>query len=397
MEDKYKINDLREIVYFKKSSFSGYKKTEIFIEFQKSLEEHKLENALFWATEIHCSWGIDELFEKVFIYISSKIHLNSYQLPIIVWNHYLYWKSIEKNDINNQRLRNSIFEMVALLVQCEMGRVLQKKKIIKDTEFNIQKLSKMITCSTNHISPNIMKQKDPKVLTIVINELSYCIIKHTDLQGNIQDKKVNNREYYMEKAIYWISWLHKWETVQKKKGGSPDCAYRKVTDIEESDYCDIVWIIWAVILAECSRRVNDQSVSQVAALFNMYKYKFSRAKKTSKIPIIIHSLALLILDENVIPITKTELTNPYTIQAVMKCNEMYSVKKKHECSVKLPPIDIFTVKQVNEKKVKEKKSKKEKLSMKTIESLKKMDIMIEIDKERQEKINESINNTKRIF
>ena len=386
MENKYIINDTREQENFKKSSFSGYKKADIFTEFIKSCEKNKLENALFWTAEIHCSMALDEFFEKVFIYISTKVHLNSYQLPIIIWNHYLYSKNLNNNGINEQRLRNSLCEISALLVQCETSRVLQKKKMIKDTEFNIQKLSKMITCSTNHISPHIIKQKDPKVLTIVINELSYCLLKHDNLQGKIQDKKANNREFYMEKAIYWISWLHKWETVQKKKGGSPDCSYREVTDIPKEDSCDIVWIIWSVILTECKNRVSEQSITQVAALFNMYKYRFNRGKKTNKIPTIIHALALLILDD--VNITKTELTNPYTIQAVMKCNEIYSAKKKNECSVKLPPPDLFSVKQVQgtSKEPQTKKGKKEKQSIKTIESIRKFDLMMNIDRERQSNI-----------
>ena len=385
MENKYKINDTRELDNFKKSSFSGYKRGDIFTQFQKSCDEHKLENALFWVTEIHCSQALDELFEKIFIYISTKIHLNSYHLPLIVWNHYLYWKHLSNNHINEQRLRNSLFEIAALLVQCETGRVLHKKKAIKDTEFNIQKLSKMITCSTNHISTSIIKQKDPKVLTIVINELSYCLIKHKDLQGNIQDKKVQNRGFYMEKAVYWISWLHKWEIIQKKKGGSPDCAHREVTDVLPEDSCDIVWIIWSVILAECRRRVNDKCIPHIAALFNMYKYRFSRNKKTTRISIIIHVLALLILDDA--PISKTELTNPYIIQAVMKCNDIYMTKKKFECSVKLPAPDLFSVNPLKDTKVNKEKGKKGKkeLSIRTIESIRKFDLMMKIDRDRQNK------------
>ena len=383
MENKYTIQDVREIASFKKSSFSGYKKADIFTEFQKSCETHKLENALFWIAEIHCSQALDDFFEKSFIYISNKIHLNSYHLPIIVWNHYLYFNNLNNNGINEQKLRNSIFEISALLVQCETHRVLMKKKVIKVIDFNIQKLSKLMICSTNHISPNIIKQKDPKVLTIVINELSYCLRKHIALQGKIQDKKDNNREYYMENAVYWVSWLHKWETIQKKKGGSPDVAYRDVTGIEKSDTCDIVWIIWAVILAECKLRVSEPGITQVAALLNMYKYRFSRSKKTSRLPMIIHALTYLILDNA--PVSKTELTNPYTIQAVMRCNEIYSLKKKNEIKVKLQIPDLFTVNPKKEEKKETKKSKKE-LSKKTLESLKQFDLMIKIDRERQSNI-----------
>jgi len=381
MENKYIITDIRTNNDFKKCSFSGYKKTDLLTEFQKSIENRKLENALFWLTEIHCSQYLEDFFEKVFLLISKNIHLNSYQLPIIIYNHYLFWINSDKN-VNNLKIRNCLFEIVTLLVQCDTGRVLQKKKIIKDTEFNMNKLSGMITCSTNHISPNIIKQKDPKILTIVINELSYCIIRHQDMLGNIQDKKTQPREHYMEKAIYWISWIHKWETVQKKKGGSLDCDNRDVTNISKEESCDIIWIVWAVILAECQRRIQDPCIAQVASLFNMYKYKFSRNKKNTKIPILIHTLALLILDNATI--SKTELSNPLTIQAIMKCNQMYSMKKKFEIKKKHQE-DLFVIRprvSINTGKTEEKrKKKKEKLSEITLESLRKFDLVLEINKD----------------
>ena len=392
MELKYQINDTRTPDRFKKSTFGGYKKGDTLSEFIKACETNKLENALFWLTEIHCSHYIDELFEKIFIFISTKVHLNSFQLPLIIWNHFLFWQSQEintntvntVNTVNNQKVRNSLFETVALLIQCEKHRILPKKKTIKDVDFNITKLTTMITCSTNHISPNIIKTKDPKVLTIVFNEFSYCITRHQDLQGKIQDKKLKEREDYMDKAIYWLCWIHKWETNQRKKGGTADCSSRSVTGISDEDSCDIIWICWSVILAECKRRVSDNCISQVAALYNMYKHRFTRSKKASKMPIIIHALALLILDNA--PPTKTILTNPLTIQAVMKCNLLYQNMKQFEVRVHLPPADLMQVQPAaTGRQVKDKKSKgkKETHSIKTIESMNKMDLVMKIDMDRQ--------------
>lgn len=383
MQTKYLVHDTRTNDNFKKSTFSGYKKADVLTEFTKACSDNKLENALFWLVEIHCSMYMTDFFEKIFIFISTKIHLNSYNLPSIVWNHYLFWMDQEKKgipSINNQKIRNSLFEVTALLIQCERHRVIPKKKVIKDHDFNINKLSSMITCSTNHISPNIIKTKDPKVLTIVFNELSYCITQHSDLQGKIQDKKEREREHYMDKAVYWLSWIHKWESVQKKKGGSPDCAQREVTNITKEDSCDIVWICWAVILAECRRRHGCTSISQVASLYNMYKVNFTRSKKAGRMAIIVNALALLILDDA--QVSLTNLTNPLIIQAIMKCNLLYQNIKKFEVRVQLPPPNLMQVNPVI-KEGKVKKKGKDKMSDKVKASVDKFDLVMEIDMQRQ--------------
>ena len=356
MQTKYLVNDTRSNDNFKKSTFSGYKKADVLTEFTKACSDNKLENALFWLVEIHCSRYMTDFFEKIFIFISTKIHLNSYNLPSIVWNHYLFWLDQEKKgipSINNQKIRNSLFEVTALLIQCERHRVIPKKKVIKDHDFNINKLSSMITCSKNHISPNIIK---------------------------IQDKKEREREHYMDKAVYWLSWIHKWESVQKKKGGSPDCAQREVTNIDKEDSCDIVWICWAVILAECRRRHGCNSISQVASLYNMYKVNFTRSKKAGRMPIIVHALALLILDDA--QVSSTNLTNPLIIQAIMKCNLLYQNIKKFEVRVQLPPPNLMQVNPViKEEKVK--KKGKDKMSDKVKASVDKFDLVMEIDMQRQ--------------
>lgn len=383
MESKYLIQDTREVNDFKKCTFSGYKKTEVLTEYVKACEDNKLENALCWLTEIHCSHYLPELFEKIFLIISNKIHLNSYYLPTIVYNHFLFWQDQkERNEatVNNQKLRNSLFEITALLIQCNKHRHLPKKKIIKDNDFNINKITSLITCSTNHISPNIIKTNDPKILTLVFNEFSYCITKHQDLQGKIQDKKGKNREYYMDKAVYWLCWIHKWDTIQKKNGGSHDCSEREVTNISKEDSRDIIWICWAVIMAECQRRTfTDICVSQVVALFNMYKFNFTRSKKMTRLPILIHTLALLILDDA--NISETVLTHSLVIQGIMKCNLFYKNIKKFECTVKKTPLDFSVIQP--EKEIKESKTnKKQKISESVQKSLMKFDLVMKIDRMR---------------
>ena len=113
MDEKYIVRDIRTIEDFKKKSFSGYKKSEVISEYFKSCDNRKIENALHWITDIHCSGYLEDYFERVFNYISNNIHLNSYNLPSIVWNHCECYKNIGTDTKNLQKIRNAIYETVS--------------------------------------------------------------------------------------------------------------------------------------------------------------------------------------------------------------------------------------------------------------------------------------------
>ena len=376
MDEKYIVRDIRAKEDFKKKSFSGYKKTEVISEYFKSCDNRQIENALHWITDIHCSGYLEDYFERVFNYISNNIHLNSFNLPSIVWNHCECYKNIRTDTKNLQKIRNAIYEITALIVTTDTHRKLIKKKVIKDNDFNMNKLSKMLISSTNHIPANIIKSTDPRVLTIVMNELAYCITKHDTMQGSIQDKKVKDKEFYMDKAVYWICWIHKWELIQKKNGGSPDCSFRKVSGVTKEDSCDIIWICWSIILAECKNRRIDPCILQIVSLYNMYKYNFTRSKKSSKMSIIIHVLALLILEQH----NETKISDSKIIESVMKSNMMYSIIKKYEIKEKRVMPNMLEIQPAKKKAEKEKKDKR---TDKEIESMNKIDMVFEIDMGRQ--------------
>ena len=51
MNDEYKIIDTRTNEDFKKSTFSGYKKRDVYNVLYKSMDTKKVENACNWITE----------------------------------------------------------------------------------------------------------------------------------------------------------------------------------------------------------------------------------------------------------------------------------------------------------------------------------------------------------
>jgi len=87
MDDKYKIIDNRKSDKLKKTTFSGYKKTDVFNALFKSIGAKKIENACNWITEAICSGYIEDSWNKLLLYASDTITINSPKLP-----NYLYKK-----------------------------------------------------------------------------------------------------------------------------------------------------------------------------------------------------------------------------------------------------------------------------------------------------------------
>ena len=74
---------------FKKQSFCGYKKKDIFNALSKSMEIKKIENACNWITECLCSGYIEESWNTLLLFASEIVSINNPSLP-----NYLYKKNI---------------------------------------------------------------------------------------------------------------------------------------------------------------------------------------------------------------------------------------------------------------------------------------------------------------
>ena len=82
MDDKYIIEDDREIESFKVKTFSGFKRTDVIKAVLKSIESKKIEQVCHWTTECIISGYIIQLLEKLIIYSSKVICVNNPKLPI---------------------------------------------------------------------------------------------------------------------------------------------------------------------------------------------------------------------------------------------------------------------------------------------------------------------------
>ena len=59
---------------------------------------------------------------------------------------------------------------------------------------------------------------------------------------------------------------------------------------------DIVWVLWEIIIHETNTRNNESLTTQIKALYQLYKFRFSLGKRKTRIPLMIHSISLLSLN-----------------------------------------------------------------------------------------------------
>ena len=158
-------------------------------------------------------------------------------------------------------------------------------------------------------------EKDPKELTIVINEFSNVL------------KKYN---YSQDEAIYWLMWILEWERIMIIKTGKYNCAIRDLDNNVEKKYCsDVIWVFWFVILKECVSRNNETLSKQIKSLFEFYKFKFTPSKK-KRLYLLLTSIQMLspnfIFSEQKYPIFEKY----YLIFKHVNVNTLYQDLKKEE-------------------------------------------------------------------
>ena len=82
MNPEYILIDPRPLEAFKDSTFSNFKKLEVYKALFKSIDTCKIEDACYWMTECVCSGYCQDVLEKCMIHASKVIHVNSPNLPV---------------------------------------------------------------------------------------------------------------------------------------------------------------------------------------------------------------------------------------------------------------------------------------------------------------------------
>lgn len=326
--ETFLINDTRKANEFHKITYSGYLKKDVLDILFKKIDESSLEEVCTWCVETIISGYFEDLWERIIIYYSKYININSPYIPYHIFLRLNQFLKISKNDDfkknfldmrNSQEVRNHFCEMICIMTNSTKMRKPLSLPRIGNNDFSKNVFEGKLVAKDYSNSVRILTQNDPKELTIIVNEFSYHI---------------SDNHYNLNKALYWLSWILEWEKTNIKKFGHFHCAPREIVGIENKNKKDFIWIFWEIILIETMKRNKEELEKQIRSLMEFFKYKYSPSKKKKRICIFINSIQILSPEfkftEEMFKKYPIYDKHHLVIQACSNINTIYKEKKKEE-------------------------------------------------------------------
>jgi hypothetical protein len=316
------INDIRNISEFKGISFSNYKKTDVNNQLLENINNGKLEQAIYWSSELICAGHFMDVWEVILHYTGKHIHLGNPKIIIYLQMRFEIFKSIISkgqfiNEIdlrNNITIRKLFAEIISILTLSNKKHSFEPIKINKEEEFDMTQMTERLKADSLHYTDGILKKDDPKELLIAINEFSY----HLSCSKSTID------------ACYWIEWIIDFDNICKKRKKPCQCQRRNNISVENRFQKDIIWIIWDVIDYYIEKS-NDNFIKKLFdSLLDIFCIKYTTAACKRRRFLLYFAVALL--TEQVPNNIELMPNKPMITNIVDKINEVYKQIKKNEIS-----------------------------------------------------------------
>jgi len=330
MNTDFIIIDPRPLEAFKDETFSNFKKRDVINKLFKCIEDGKIEESCYWVTECICSGYSIELFEKLIIFSSKIVHINSPKLPEYFWRRYLTFISSynhigkkEKAQLihlrNTQSVRNIFFDLITTIILSPKPKRFDKLTKVKEDDFQYSKIQNKLKATMQVLPSHIIRFTDPEELRIVMNEFLFHL---------------KNRNGGYSDASYWIAWLILWEKINKKKKIKFEIECRDISEVDPKHCKDPIWLLWEIIFYECAERSEDIKI-QIQNLYRFFRNNYTCGKRGSRLPFLYHAIGYLTLPMKFnIPIRKDQ--NIF-IQTQCNVNLMFKAKKNNEVKLYTPP------------------------------------------------------------
>jgi len=324
MDNDYLLLDPRPSEVFKDQSFSGFKKAEVYKALFKSIETSKIEEACFWMVECISSGYCQDILEKCLILASKSIHINSPNLPLLLWRRYKTFMNsmshIPKKDRsqlihlrNTQEVRNNLIDVVVTLAMAPKNKRYDKlPKVNPKTDFQFQRIQDMMNATMQVLPSQTMKFTDPDELRIIMNEIFF---------------NLKNMNGGYERVCYWIGWLVHWEKRSKTQKQSHEIEERPIDGVGPKHCKDMIWLVWELVFEEASLRESHVR-TPIQALFQIFRQDYACGKRTARLPYLYHSIGYLTLPVNYgVPVRPRR---DIFIQTQCNVNLWFKARKVHE-------------------------------------------------------------------
>jgi len=315
---KINIDDKRIKKEFKSITFSKFKKSEAKKELLKCLLSSNIEQSCYWSAEFICSGDFLYLWDIIFNFMSKHIHIGNPKLPLYIDSRLVLFKNIlnkgYSDDIlklrNNTDIRKIFVEIIGILC-CSKKKNSYDIPKINESAFNMIDITHKLVAKHKKAGYKIFRNEDPREIFIAINELAW---------------NINYKNRDTQRAVYWLEWILEYDKLCKKKKIQKKCGRRNMP-VEDKFQCDVIWIVWDIILSEAKIK-NNNLFKIIQSLLNLFCLKYKESIKNKRKLLIYYAISLLTetYDTNIVIVKDTKLIE----KIKTNCNEIYKQIKKNE-------------------------------------------------------------------
>jgi hypothetical protein len=323
--DEFQINDIRSISDFKGESFSKYKKTDVRKELLNCMLDGKIEPACNWGAELICAGQFLDLWDIILTFLGKHVHLANPKLAIYLEMRYEKFKQIISSgyidDIlrlrNNPQIRALFAEIICILCITNKKHSFQGIKINKEEEYDITHMSNKLKAPSVLYAQSVYKKDDPKELFISINEFAYHISPESN--NSLQ-------------ACFWLEWIMEFQKICANKKEKCLCERRSNIPVDDKFQMDPIWIIWEIILQQCTEKDNIKS-KILNSILKLYCLKYTPGVKKRRRYLIYYAISIITEKYD----TKIDITKDKELveTVVKKINAIYKQIKKNEVGPKV--------------------------------------------------------------
>lgn len=323
--DEFQINDIRSINDFKGESFSKYKKTDVRKELLNCMLDGKIEPACNWGAELICAGQFLDLWDIILTFLGKHVHLANPKLAIYLEMRYEKFKQIISSgyvdDIlrlrNNPQIRALFAEIICILCNTNKKHSFQGIKINKEEEYDITHMSNKLKAPSVSYAQSVYKKDDPKELFISINEFAYHISPESN--NSLQ-------------ACFWLEWIMEFQKICANKKEKCLCERRSNIPVDDKFQMDPIWIIWEIILQQCTEKDNIKS-KILNSILKLYCLKYTPGVKKRRRYLIYYAISIITEKYD----TKIKITKDKELveTVVKKINSIYKQIKKNEVGPKV--------------------------------------------------------------
>lgn len=327
---QYIVYDVKQPKDLKNITISGYKRTDVCKAFQNAILSGKIDDAMRWGAELHCTGMNAKIWETFHAIYLQFIHVHNPHL----YKYYFkrrkeYLKAIafypDKHEIfsrNDQIIRNLYAEMIAIFTFSKKTHLFQPKSLPKITEKQMydrgEIRKRMLGGPISQIYPYV-DTNDPNEIKLALNEI------YTNL--------IDRQRGSFSTFAFWIIWLEKITAFKKKQASDLTVS---VFDLQEKFQCiptliegvdpeyqtHWVWKIWKFLLDYKNHHIVADDVQvYIEKCFHDYIEAFKPAIYSRKKNLIF--IAFYALRENITWNISLYPRLPLIYQCVGGVNEVY--------------------------------------------------------------------------